>query len=96
MKTGALQLKSPRWTLGGWGTRFKIVGNRQGRCIHDINADQSRRTEHLIDTSIIINLLRTSFADNPYASFYPSAPFLIDQSLLLNNHFEYNLCYIRR
>lgn len=72
-------------TRVGWGTRFKIVGNRRGGCTHDINADQSRRTEHLIDTSIIINLLRTSFSDNPYAFFTIVLLFFIDQSPLLNN-----------
>jgi hypothetical protein len=55
----------------GWAPGFKIVGNRQAGCIHDINADQSGRgTEHLIDTTIIINLLRTSSArDNPLMHF---------------------------
>jgi len=56
--------------MEGWAPGFKIVGNRQGGCIHDINADQSGRgTEHLIDTTIIINLLRTSSADNPLMHF---------------------------
>lgn len=51
--------------------------------IHDINADQSRRTEHLIDTSIISNLLRTSFTDNPCAFFMLNASFPLDQSPLI-------------
>lgn len=52
------------------GIWLKIVGNRRGGCTGNINADQSRRTEHLIDTSIIINPLRTSFERTTLARIF--------------------------